>query len=52
MPRWAIALNLSSRLEPDRISWIVIPTKATYAAFRKEGRAKFANATKPDKKSG
>jgi hypothetical protein len=25
---------------------------ATYAAFRKESRMKFANATKPDRKSG
>jgi hypothetical protein len=32
-----------------RISCIAVPPKATYAAFRKESRAKFANAAKLDK---
>jgi hypothetical protein len=35
-----------------RISYVAATPKATYAAFRKEGRMQFANATKLDRKSG
>jgi hypothetical protein len=38
--------------ERTRISYIAVPHKATYAAFRKESSMKFANATKLDRKSG
>jgi hypothetical protein len=38
--------ELSSRPERTRISYIAAPRKATYAAFRKESRMKFANAIK------
>jgi hypothetical protein len=51
--------GLSSRLsrravEPERtqISYIAALSKATYAAFRKESRIKFANATKVHRNSG
>jgi hypothetical protein len=44
--------TLSSRLKRTRISYIAVPPKVTYAAFRKESRTKFANATKLDRKSG
>jgi hypothetical protein len=44
--------KLSSRPERTRISYISVPHEVTYAAFRKESRTKFANATKLDRKSG
>jgi hypothetical protein len=44
--------QLSSRPERTRISYIAEPPKATYAAFRKESRMKFANATSLNRKSG
>jgi hypothetical protein len=44
--------ELSSRPERTRISYIAAPPKATYAAFRKESRMKFANANKLNRKSG
>jgi hypothetical protein len=34
-----------------RISYYAAPPMTAYAAFRKESRMKFANATKPDRKS-
>jgi hypothetical protein len=37
--------TLSSRLERTWISYIAAPSKTTYAAFRKESRTRFANAT-------
>jgi len=43
---------LSSRLERTRISYITAPHEVMYAAFRKDSRTKFANATKLDRKSG
>jgi hypothetical protein len=43
---------LSSRPERTRISYLAVPSEATYAAFRKESRMKFANANKLDRKSG
>ena len=44
--------ELSSRPERTRISYLAAPPKATFAAFRKESRMKFANATDLDRKSG
>jgi hypothetical protein len=44
--------KLSSRPERTRISYITAPHAATYVAFRKESRMKFAKATKFDRKSG
>jgi hypothetical protein len=43
-----------SLCHPDRtrISYYAAPPKTTYAAFIEESRMKFANATKPDRKSG
>jgi hypothetical protein len=35
-----------------RISYIAVPPKARYAAFRKESRMKFVNATNLDRKFG
>jgi len=43
---------LSSRQERTRISCYLAPTMAACAAFFKESRMKFANATKLDRKSG
>ena len=43
---------LSSRPERTRISYIAALTVATFAAFRKESRMKFANAANLDRKSG
>jgi hypothetical protein len=51
-PGGPLSSTLSSRLERIRISYIAVPPKPTYAAFRKESRTKFANATKLDRKSG
>ena len=49
-------LNQSNLCHPDRsvprISYCAALTVASYAAFRKESRMKFANATKLDRKSG
>jgi hypothetical protein len=36
----------------DPISYIAVAHEGTYAAFRKERRTRFANATKPYRKSG
>jgi hypothetical protein len=44
--------ELSSRPERTRISYIAATPKSTHAAFCKESRMKFANATKLDRKSG
>jgi hypothetical protein len=44
--------NLSSRPKRTRISFIAGTPKPTYAAFRKESRMKFANATNLNRKSG
>jgi hypothetical protein len=44
--------ELSSRPERTRISYIAGTPKFTYAAFRKESRMKFANATNLNRKSG
>ena len=41
----AAITELSSRPERTRISYHAAPDNATYAAFRKESRMKFANAT-------
>jgi hypothetical protein len=51
MPRWAIALNfvIPTGADPD---FLTVPSKAAYAALRKESRTKFADATKLDRKSG
>ena len=46
------ATELSSRPERTRISYIVTPPAATYAASRKESRMKFANASNLHRKSG
>jgi hypothetical protein len=35
-----------------RISYFAAPSMTTYAAFIEESRMKFANATKPGRKSG
>jgi hypothetical protein len=43
---------LSSRPERTRISYIAALTVATFAAFSKESRMKFANAANLDRKSG
>jgi hypothetical protein len=43
---------LSSRPERTRISCCAAVDRAACAAFRKESRMKFANATKPNRKSG
>jgi hypothetical protein len=43
---------LSSRPERTRISYHAAFTAATSAAFRKESRMKFANATNLDRKYG
>ncbi len=43
--------ELSSRPERTRISYIAVPHEVTYAAFRRESRMKFANATSLDRKS-
>jgi hypothetical protein len=45
LPRRAVGL------ERTRISYIAVPPKVTYAAFR-ESRTRCANATKLDRKSG
>ena len=44
--------TLSSRPERTRISYIAALTVATYAAFSKESRMRFANATNLNRKSG
>jgi hypothetical protein len=46
------ATELSSRPERTRISCHAALDMAACAAFRKESRMKFANATKFDRKSG
>ena len=38
--------------EAYRISYFAEPTRSTYAAFFKESRRNFANATNLDRKSG
>jgi hypothetical protein len=43
---------LSSRPERTRISYLVALARTTYAAFRRERRTKFINATKFHRKSG
>jgi len=43
---------LSTRPERTRISFHALLDIAACAAFRKESRMKFANATKLDRKSG
>ena len=48
----ASTTELSSRPERTRISYIAIPHNAKYAAFLKESRMTFANATELDRKSG
>ena len=48
----AAVLPLSSRPERTRISCYAALTTAACAAFRKESRMKFANATNLDRKSG
>jgi hypothetical protein len=59
MPRWAAALQFVTRLprlavgpERTRISCHAALDMASCAAFRKESRMKFANATNLDRKSG
>jgi hypothetical protein len=52
MPRWATALNFVIPTEADPNFLRRGTAKATYAAFRKESRTKFANAAKLDRKSG
>jgi hypothetical protein len=52
MPRWVTALNFVIPTGADPDSYSAVPPKATYAAFRKESRTKFVNATKLDRKSG
>jgi hypothetical protein len=47
-----LSAELSSRPERTRISYIAALTVATYAAFGKESRMKFANATNLNRKSG
>jgi hypothetical protein len=47
-----VPTELSSRPERTRISYITASHDATYAAFRKESRMKFAHAAKLDRKSG
>jgi hypothetical protein len=44
--------DLSSRPERTRISYLAKTKMATYAAFLKESRTNFANATKFNRKSG
>jgi hypothetical protein len=46
------AVNLSSRPERTRISYLAALTTTTYAALRKERRTKFINATGLNRKSG
>jgi hypothetical protein len=48
----APTLPLSSRPERTRISCCAAVDRSACAAFRKESRMKFANATKPNRKSG
>jgi len=47
-----LANELSSRPERTRISYFAKLTTAAYAAFFKESRRNFANATNLDRKSG
>jgi hypothetical protein len=49
---WPPPSNLSSRPKRTRISYITTPPKPAHAAFRKESRTKFANATDLDRKFG
>ena len=44
--------TLRKQREGPRISYCAAPAMAACAAFYKESRIKFANATKPDRKSG
>jgi hypothetical protein len=48
----APTLPLSSRPERTRISYCAAPAVAACAAFLKESRMRFANATNPNRKSG
>jgi hypothetical protein len=52
MPRWATALKfvIPTGADPDFLHRGT--GHGEYAAFRKESRMKFANATKLDRKSG
>jgi hypothetical protein len=54
--RFLLAISIRQNCHPDRsvpgFPTSRDPTTATYAAFRKESRMKFANATKLDRKSG
>jgi hypothetical protein len=52
MPRWATALQFVIPTEADPDFLHHDTTKATYAAFRKESRTRFANATNLDRKCG
>ncbi len=51
-PRWATALKfvIPTEAEPDFLHQDT--TQATYAAFRKESRTNFANATNLNRKFG
>jgi len=53
-PRSFAKNQKSHKLRPKRtrISYFAEPTKSTYAAFFKESRRNFANATNLDRKSG
>jgi hypothetical protein len=51
VPLW-LALCLPKANKPNRISCHAAPEMAACAAFRKESRMKFANATNLDRKSG
>ena len=52
IPHGSALPPLSSRPERTRISCHAALGMAAYAAFRKESRMKFANATNLDRKSG
>jgi hypothetical protein len=52
MPRFAAAFKFVIPTGADPNSYIVVVHEATYAAFRKERRMRFANAIKLYRKSG
>jgi hypothetical protein len=52
MPQERAALNLSSRPERTRISYLAALTTTTYTALHKESRMNFINATELNRKSG